>query len=138
MRKFKKIETSCTCRNVDTYQTCLDGVKYMTVREGIKVILSTTVLPLDGTYRITTISPYGVEKLVDGVQHYIGHPATKTIVEKMGAVQAPSKLFEGLDRGETALAVSIMQGRSTRGTLGKTVDQDVVLDDLHFRIIKRL
>ncbi len=100
-------------------------------------VLSTTVLPLDGTYEVETIDPERVD--ITGVPHYIGHPATKEIVEKMGAVQAESKLFTGLEPGEAAVCFSIAQGKSTRAKDGFTSPhQEVTTDDLICRVIRRL
>ena len=100
-------------------------------------VLSTTVLPLDGTYEVVTIDPERVD--ITGVPHYIGHPATKEIVEKLGAVQAESKLFPGLEPGEMAVCFSIAQGKSTRAKDGFTSPhQDVGKADLICRVIRRL
>lgn len=99
-------------------------------------ILSTTVLPVDGTYSVETVAE---APDIVGVPHYIGHPATKTIVEELGAVQAPTKLFEGLAVGEKAVAFAIAQGRSTRAIQGFTSPhQETSLADLSVRIISRL
>ena len=108
--------------------------------QGIKAILSTTILPVDGVYDITTLSGTDREKVLQnlqGVQHYIGHPATKGIVEKLGAIPAESKLFAGLEAGETAIALSIRQGVSSRKDIGHTVHQEVSIEDLDVRIIKK-
>jgi len=99
-----------------------------------KAVLSTTILPLDGNYSIKTVNTADIT----GVPNYIGHPTTKKIVEDMGAVQAESKLFTGLQVGEIAVAVSIKQGMSSRVTENKTVDQDVNIDMLTFRTIRRM
>ena len=48
------------------------------MRTNIKAVLSTTILPLDGNYSVKTIKDIDIT----GVPHYIGHPATKEIVEK--------------------------------------------------------
>lgn len=101
-------------------------------------VLSTTVLPLDGVYRVETLPPGQIPSLV-GVPHYIGHPDTKTIVESLGAVPAPSKLFPGLQVGEQAICFPIAQGKSTRAVDGFTSPhQNVSLDDLQIRVITRL
>jgi hypothetical protein len=97
-------------------------------------ILSTTILPLDGTYEIRTIENIDIT----GIYHYINHPDTKEIIESFGAIQAPTKLFTGLQVGESAVSYSIKQGLSTRMTLGYTVHQDVTQDMLHIRLITRL
>jgi hypothetical protein len=103
----------------------------------IVAVLSTTVLPLDGVYDVTTVGPASVD--IAGVPHYIGHPATKEIVEKLGAVPAETKLFPGLQPGEVAVSFSIAQGKSTRATEGFTTPhQDVAVADLTCRVISRL
>jgi hypothetical protein len=101
----------------------------------IKAILSTTVLPLDGAYSVVTL-----EKIpeITGIPHYIGHPDTKTIVESLGAIQADSKLFEGLQPGESALSFSIAQGKSNRGADGfSSPHQNISIEDLACRLITR-
>lgn len=104
----------------------------------LAAILSTTVLPVDGLYKIKTVAKEDLPSLM-GVPHYIGHPATQAIVESMGAVKAPTNLFSGLQEGEYALAVSIKQGLSSRKEVGFTTPhQDVTIDDLCFRIIYRI
>lgn len=104
------------------------------MNKNFKAVLSTTILPIDGNYCITTVDNVNI----NGIPSYIGHPSTKEIVEKMGAVQASSKLFTGLQVGEIAVAVSIKQGMSSRVTENKTVDQDVNIDMLTFRTIRRM
>jgi hypothetical protein len=99
-------------------------------------ILSTTVLPLDGTYRVETLP--GCPDIT-GVPHYVGHPDTKEIVESMGAVPAPTKLFLGLEPGQQAVCFPIQQGKSTRATEGFTTPhQGVSMEDLQVRVITRL
>ena len=101
-------------------------------------VLSTTVLPVDGTYRVFTLPPGEIPSLA-GALHYIGHPDTKTIVEAFGAVPSPTKLFPGLAVGEQAICFPIQQGKSTRTTEGFTTPhQDVSLKDLQVRVITRL
>lgn len=103
-----------------------------------KAVLSTTVLPLDGVYRVYTL-PKGQLPDLRGVPHYIGHPATKAVVESLGAVEAPTKLFPGLQPGEKAVCFPIAQGKSTRAEQGYTSPhQEVTLDDLQVRVIERL
>jgi hypothetical protein len=101
-------------------------------------VLSTTVLPVDGVYRVVTLPPGQIPSLA-GVPHYIGHPDTKDIVEGLGAVPAPQKLFPGLAVGEQAVCFSIAQGKSTRAVDGFTgPHQNVSLSDLQVRVITRL
>jgi len=101
-------------------------------------VLSTTVLPLDGTYRVQTLPPGEIPSLV-GVPHYIGHPDTKAIVESLGAVPAPTKLFPGQAVGEQVICFPIAQGRSSRAVDGFTSPHQAVdLADLQVRVITRL
>lgn len=117
----------------------------MTNKMKFKAVLSTTVLPLDGVYEITTLPPGEIPDIT-GVPHYIGHPATKAIVESLGAIPADTKLFAGLQPytgfgsvREVAVCFPIAQGKSIRATEGKTIpDQDVDLSDLSVRVITRL
>lgn len=102
------------------------------------VVLSTTVLPLDGTYKVETL-PTGQLPEIAGVPHYIGHPDTRDIVESLGAVQAQERLFSGLRVGEQAVCFPIQQGRSNRAVDGFTnPHQAVDLSDLQVRVITRL
>jgi len=101
-------------------------------------ILSTTVLPLDGLYRVITL-PRGTTPDLTGVPHYCGHPDTAALIESFGAVKAESKLFQGLIPGEKALCVPIQQGKSTRATEGFTTPhQNVTLTELELREIERI
>jgi hypothetical protein len=101
-------------------------------------VLSTTVLPVDGVYRVETFPPGEIPAL-SGVPHYVGHPDTRAIVESLGAVPAPTKLFGGLSVGEAAVCFPIAQGKSTRAVDGFTSPhQDVDLSDLQIRVITRL
>ncbi len=109
----------------------------------IKAILSTTVLPIDGTYNVRTVQ--GAERdsilncLISGVPHYIGHPDTKAIVEALGATQASTKLFAGLEVGEQAVCFPIKQGQSSRVAEGFTVHQAIAeIETLDVRVISRL
>lgn len=102
-----------------------------------KAILSTTVLPKDGLYKVETL-PKGVLPVIKGVPHYVGHPATREIIESLGGVKAESNLFTGLEPGEKAVCFPIQQGKSSRAEEGKTVDQEVELSDLSIRVITRI
>jgi hypothetical protein len=102
----------------------------------IKAILSTTVLPLDGTYQVKTLNAVPD---IRGVTHFIGHPATREIIENLGAVSTLQKMFKGLEVGESALACSIKQDRTNRKDNGFTSPhQDVTISDLQFRLITRI
>jgi hypothetical protein len=122
---------------LDEVEKALASVASTTDKKGpeVRAILTSTVCPIDGTYQVLTIDK---PESLSGILHYVGHPATRALVEGMGAVKAPSNLFEGLGIGETALVVSIKQGCSSRATQGMTVDQAVTIDDLTFRVMTRI
>jgi hypothetical protein len=103
-----------------------------------KAILSTTILPVDGDYTVFTLTDEQIEKLdLTLIRCYIGHPSTKVLMEQMGAIYTMG-LFSGLEQGERALCVSIKQGMSSRGEIGKTVDQEITKDMLSFRVVERM
>lgn len=104
-------------------------------------ILSTTVIPLDGVYKVGTYGGESLEPIkaaIKDVPHYIGHPSTKEIVEGLGAVPAPSKLFTGLLVGQVAYCFSITQGKSDRSQGGTAINQEVGIGDLTIRIVERI
>ena len=107
-----------------------------------EAILSTTVMPYDGTYTVRTLQGAEREETLAGragVPHYIGHPDTKAIVEAIGAVPAPTKLFKGLEVGEALVAFPIKQGLSTRATEGFTSHQAIKeLGTLDVRVLARI
>jgi len=103
----------------------------------IVAILSTTILPLDGCYDVKTLTSI---PNITRIPHYIGHPTTKEIVEKLGAVKAPTNLFKGLEQsGDSALCFSIKQGMSTRKEEGFTSPhQEIDITQLDVRLITRI
>jgi len=102
----------------------------------IAAILSTTVLPVDGTYVVETLREC---PNIFGCPHYIGHLDTKQIVEGLGAVSAPTRLFGGLEVGEQAICFPITQGKGTRVRDGFTTPhQGVKVTDLTVRSITRI
>lgn len=108
----------------------------------IVAILSTTVLPLDGTYKVVTLKNEERNEIISnltGKLHYIGHPDTKTLVEALGCVKASTNLFSGLFVNESALCFPIKQGQSTRATEGFTYHQAINdLESLDIRLITRI
>lgn len=104
--------------------------------------LSTTVLPLDGTYSVRTLQGAEREEALRslaGVPHYVGHPDTKAIVEALGAQQAPVKLFKGQAVGEETICFPIKQGLSTRASEGFTVHQAIQeINTLDVRALRRI
>lgn len=101
----------------------------------IVAITSTTILPKDGTYKVERTDVYPD---ITGISHYIGHPATKEVVESKGAIVAPSKLFNGLEVGESMVCFAIKQGMSDRSQGGTAVNQEVSEDMLDIRVVTRL
>ena len=97
-------------------------------------VTSTTILPLDGTYSVNRIET----PALTGLKHFIGHPATAQIVESLGAVKAETKLFTGLQVGESQLCFSIKQGMSDRSQGGTAVNQEVTADMLDCRVVTRI
>lgn len=84
-------------------------------------ILSSTVLT-DGTFTCQTIE---FPKELTGVPHYVGHPATKGLIEALGAVPAPEKLFKGLEVGQSFLAVPLALNPRAEGYTADTAVSDV-------------
>jgi hypothetical protein len=107
-----------------------------------KAVLSTVVIPVDGTYTVRTISEPEYDRIIEemqGVPHYVGHPDTKSIVERFGAIPAASKLFEGLQPGESAICFPIVQGKTNRAVDGYSQPhQAVTIIDLCLRVITRI
>lgn len=105
-------------------------------------LLSTTVLPVDGTYSVKTLKDAERDECLhglEGVPHYVGHPDTKSLCEALGATPAPTKLFKGLEVGESCVCVPIKQGLSTRATEGFTIHQAISeLGTLDVRVLTRL
>ena len=64
-------------------------VRIQPALKGLPVaVLSTTVLPIDGIYEVRTVDSVDI---ID-IPHYINHPDTKKIVEKLGAIPSDNKL----------------------------------------------
>ncbi len=126
------INTNCVCGTFfESDLTLVRNIEPLNV----VAITSTSILPLDGSYEIHKLAE--VPKL-DGLKHYIGHPATANIIEKLGAVKSETKLFKGLEIGESQLTFAIKQGMSDRSNGGTAINQDVTIDMLEVRVITRL
>lgn len=98
----------------------------------IVAILSSTVLT-DGVFECRTIPFPG--DLAD-TPHYVGHPDTKALIEELGAVQAPTKLFTGLEVGESFLAVPLANNQRAEGW---TVHQAVAdINQLTAKLVTRI
>lgn len=115
----------------EDYEDALDILK-------TAAICSSTILPNDGTYRVRRFAAVRTPDFFACVPHYIGHPATKNIIENMGAIPSESKLFTGLEIGQRMITCSIKQGRSNRTGGGTAINQEVCFDDLDFRVVERI
>ncbi len=108
----------------------------------VVAILSTAVMPIDGTYRIVTLKDQArsiVLNNLDGIAHYIGHPDTRALVEALGSFKASTNLFGGLEVGESVICFPIKQGQSTRATEGYTAHQAIAdLNNLDVRVLTRI
>lgn len=60
-----------------------------------------------------------------GIPHYVGHPATKALLEALGAVPAPTKIYGGPEVGQAYLAVPLAQNPRTEGYTADTAVSDV-------------
>jgi len=130
----------CDEINLTLCSSCIDFGKSKETKTIVRkpvAILSTTILPLDGSYQIKTLTEIPD---ITGILHYIGHPTTKEIVENLGAVKAPTNLFEGLkESGEYAICFSIKQGMSSRKEEGfSNPHQEVDITMLDVRMIARI
>lgn len=95
-------------------------------------VLSSTVLT-DGVFACHTVD---FPASLAGVPHYVGHPATKVLLEALGAEQAPSRLFTGLEVGESYLAVPLAQNERPDGMTRDTAISDAIA--LHAKMVTRL
>lgn len=98
----------------------------------LTAILSSTVLT-DGTFHCETV-PF--PKDLAGVPHYVGHPATKALIEALGATPAPTKLFGGLDVGQSYLAVPLANNPRAGGYTADTAVSDV--SQLTAKVVTRI
>lgn len=84
-------------------------------------ILSSTVLT-PGTFQAKEI-PFPAS--LEGIPHYIGHPATRALIEALDAEKAPDALFGGLEVGQSYLAVPLQRNPREGG-----YTQDVAISDI--------
>ncbi len=95
-------------------------------------ILSSTVLT-GGTFECKEVA---FPQDLSGTPHYVGHPDTKSLVEALGAVPATSKLFGGLQIGESYLAVPLAQNKRENGWTVHTAVSDV--SQLKAKVVTRI
>ena len=98
----------------------------------IVAVLSSTVLT-DGVYSCEIV-PF--PSSLTGIPHYVGHPATKGLIEALGAVSASTKLFAGLAVGESYIAVPLARNERVEGWTKDTAVTDV--SQLQAKLVTRL
>lgn len=100
-------------------------------------ILGSSILTAPGLYRYTDVPTSDLDLIdLEGLPHYVGHPTTKGIIEKLGGTPATSKYFDGLNVGESYIAFSL---KSSRGPKGWSEDQsDITMDDFVLKLITRI
>lgn len=105
----------------------------------IRAILTSTVIT-PGVFRATAINLAELPgNSLAGVQHYIGHPSTRSVVEALGAIPAPERFFAGLQPGEAYLAVRLRpECNSSRAAGGITLDTEASIHDLEGLLVERV
>jgi hypothetical protein len=99
---------------------------------GVVAILSSTVLSREGTYQYVTFESM---PCIAGLRHYVGHPATKHILDSAGAVHTLG-YFAGLEVGQAYLTCQL---RDPRKGMSFTQDKpNVDMLDLKFGYVKRI
>lgn len=103
----------------------------------IVAVLSTSVMPADGTYRVETV--HWQDLNLRGIPHYIGHVSTRRIVENLGAVPSFHNNFHGLKVGESAVCCPIAHDKKNKRRYRFTrSNQRVNIGELAFRILTRI
>ena len=98
----------------------------------VVAVLSSTVLT-EGTFKCQDVGFADVD--LAGVPSFVGHPDTKTLLERLGVESVPG-LFLGLSVGESFLAVPLANNKREPGW---TVDQAVAgLGELRAKLVTRL
>ncbi len=99
----------------------------------VVAILSTTLLQKTGTYVFTELTT--MPGHLQGLPHYVGHPATRYLLDKAGAIYTPG-LFNGLDVGQSFYTAQLKDPRKGQAF---TVDNpNVTLDDLKRGLVTRI
>lgn len=99
---------------------------------GVVAILSSTVLSREGVYQYVTFESVPI---IGGLPHYVGHPATRHILDDSGAVYTPG-YFGGLGIGQAYLTCQLRDPR--KGTAFTKDAPNVDLTDLRFGYVKRI
>lgn len=98
----------------------------------IVAVLSSTVLAEAGTYRY---DPLAEMPAVSGIPHYVGHPATKFLLDQAGATYTPG-YFSGLKPGESFAVAQLRDPR--KGSAFTTDAPNVGPDDLKWGLVTRV
>ncbi len=97
-------------------------------------ILSSTVLSHDGTYQYAAL-PSMPADLAGGIPHYVGHPATRYLLDQAGAIYTPG-YFTGLEVGQTYLVAQLKDPR--KGGAFTTDVPGVEPSDLKWGMVRRV
>lgn len=98
----------------------------------MKAILSTTLCTTPGTYTVAELASLPD---VAGVPHFVGHPATRAVLDGAGAVYTPGK-FMGLEPGESFLAVPLRDA-VRRPDTGSVPEQQATAAELRVLLVTR-
>lgn len=107
----------------------------MTTINTIVAALSSTVINVTGEYRVEV--GISVPNSLEGIPHYVGHPDTAAVLNRLGAVAQPKgSMFGGLEIGQSFVAVPL-QNPDRSG--GWTVDQALAsVDQLRVTLVTRI
>jgi hypothetical protein len=98
----------------------------------MKAILSTMLLQADGTYEYKALSD---TPEIRDIPHYVGHPATKHLLDQAGAVYVQG-LFSGLQPGEGFYVAQLKDPR--KGQAFTKDNPNVEPGDLKWGVVRRL
>ena len=101
----------------------------------IVVVLSSTILIVDGIYERKTIALSEVPS-IEGLDHYIGHPDTRKLAESAFKLIFHEGKFGGLKNGETALCLPLQNLDRSQGWSVDTAISS--MKELQFVTITRL
>ena len=97
-------------------------------------ILSSTILNVEGTYKAEFVTAESI--IFEGVPSYCGHPNTAAILADLGVTKPETNLFEGLEIGQSFLAVPLMNNPRTEG---HTVHQSIeTISELRLTLVTRI
>lgn len=100
---------------------------------GVVAVLSSTVLSKEGTYQYVTFE--SMPLLPKGIPHYMGHPATRHILDSVGCTYTPG-YFPGLEVGQAYLTCQLRDPR--KGSEFTKDNPNVGMIDLKFGYVRRI